>query len=39
MVDETLAAVRNARYRPRFVGEQPVATEHVQFEQSFGDFR
>lgn len=39
MVDETLAAVRNSRYRPRFVGDQPVATDHMQFEQSFDDLR
>lgn len=39
MADEALAAVRNSRYRPRFVGDEPVATEHVQFQQLFDDLR
>jgi tetratricopeptide (TPR) repeat protein len=39
MVDETMAALRTARYRPRLVAGKPEHTELVQYRQTFFDIK
>lgn len=39
LVEETLAAVRSARYRPRFVQGKPVATPGMQLTQAYAPAR